>query len=229
MLILVSTPIGNLEDISYRAIESLRSAKYILAEDTRHTGRLLCHYEIQTPLKSFHQLNEARREREILADLSAGWQICLVSDAGTPTISDPGKRLVQACIQRGISLYAIPGACAFLTALVISPFPSEPFQFLGFLPKKKQRRMKLLQEALSYSGTTLAYESPHRLLQSLEMLAQLEPLRLLFLSRELTKRYEESTWGTSRELLIQWQRKDKIRGEWVLLISSPGFTLPSLS
>lgn len=217
---LISTPIGNLGDLSFRAVEVLKASDYILCEDTRHSRVLLDHYQIQVPLKAFHKFNLKSAENQVLEDLKSGQNISLISDAGTPLIADPGEELVLACHREDIQVTAIPGACALIDALLLSGFPSPPFQFLGFLPKKQKELQAVLSHALIYPGTTITYETPHRIEETLEMLSVLSPLRQLCVARELTKRYEETLRGTALNLLAHFKLHPP-RGEIVLLIA-PG-------
>lgn len=217
MLYLVSTPIGNLKDITYRAIEVLQSCDYILCEDTRHSLPLLTHYHIRKPLKSYHQFNESESEKAILEDLSQGKTLCLISDAGTPGISDPGSRLVASCLLQGYKVIPIPGACAAIAALSSSGLNTDLFQFVGFLPRKNQELRSSLQSILQYKGTTICYESPQRLLKTLEALQNLAPDRNLVILRELTKKFEERLSGTVFDVLIKCQNNPP-KGEIVLLI-----------
>lgn len=218
MLYLVATPIGNLSDISLRAIETLKLCDYILCEDTRTSLRLLQHYEVQKPLKSYHQFNEASREEEILSDLKKDLNIALITDAGTPGISDPGERLVARCRSEGLKVTSIPGPCAAILAVSLSGMPAERFQFVGFLPKKKSELKTLLQEILKYSGTTVCYESPHRIEKTLRLLSEMCPTRRLCIARELTKIYEECIFGTAPELIDRCTEAP-LKGELVLMIS----------
>ncbi len=220
MLYLVATPIGNLADISFRAVDTLKRCDYVLCEDTRHSRILLNHYGIQTPLKSFHRFNEASTEDAIITDLKEGKSIALISDAGTPLISDPGYEIVARCRHEGIAITAIPGPCAAIEALILSGFPAEQFQFIGFLPKKEKELQMTLGRTLFYPGTTIAYESPHRIEETLKQIARITPERKLSLARELTKMHEEVLSGTSTELLEHF-KKNPPRGELVLLISPP--------
>ncbi len=223
MLYLVATPIGNLSDITYRAVEILKSCDYILCEDTRHSLHLLQHYSIQKPLKSFHKFSEASKEDEVITDLKNGRIIALISDAGTPGISDPGTRLVQRCVQEGVTVQSIPGACAAITALSASGLDTDIFQFIGFLPKKKQELRSLLQEIGAYKGTTVCYESPNRLEEVLKTIDELFPDKNLVVARELTKKFEEIQRGNASALLKYWEDKD-IKGEIVLLIAGQTLT-----
>lgn len=218
MLYLVASPIGNLADITYRAIETLNQADYILCEDTRHSLILLQHYGIRKPLKSYHQFNEASQAEPILDDLRAGKQIALLSDAGTPGISDPGAALVKLCIEHDLPVTGIPGPCAAILALTCSGLPTDHFQFLGFLPRKAGELKEILQQILSYPGTTICYESPKRLQDVLELIQTIEPSRLLVVARELTKKFEEIQRGSAAELLAYWQTHP-LKGEIVLLFS----------
>ncbi len=218
MLYLVATPIGNLLDITYRAIETLKSCDYILCEDTRHSLFLLHHYGIHKPLRSYHKFNEASQAQAILKDLQAGQQIALISDAGTPGISDPGTGLVQLCIDRQIPITAIPGPCAAIQALSCSGLSTDRFQFWGFLPRKAGELRRALQQILSYSGTTICYESPKRLLAVLQLVKEIDITRQLVVARELTKKFEEIYRGTAETLLAHWMGKT-LKGEIVLLFS----------
>lgn len=218
MLYLVATPIGNLKDITLRAIETLQSCDYILCEDTRHSQILLKHYNIQKPLKSFHKFNEASKENQVIDDLKAGQVICLISDAGTPGISDPGIRLVKRCIQEGLPITAIPGACAAIAALSISGLDTDHFSFLGFLPRQHSALKKTIKQILESSSTTICYESPERIDKVLGTIQSLDPERELVLARELTKKFEEFLRGKAQELASFCIEK-KLKGEIVLLIT----------
>jgi 16S rRNA (cytidine1402-2'-O)-methyltransferase len=212
VLYLVSTPIGNLEDISFRAVAILKSCDYILCEDTRHSRVLLDRYEIKTSLKAFHQFNEASKEDLIIEDLKGGKTIALISDAG--------HELVVRCRAEEIPVSAVPGPCALIQALVLSGFPAQPFQFIGFLPKKENELRALLTHVILYPGTTVAYESPHRVKATFEILALMAQGRKLCVARELTKLHEEVLSGTAQELLTHFKAQPP-RGEFVLLISPP--------
>lgn len=218
MLYLVATPIGNLKDFSYRAIEILNSCDLILCEDTRHSQILLHHYNISKPLKSYHKFNEAEKEDPIISELQQGKKIGLISDAGTPGISDPGARLVEKCRELGIPVTPIPGACAAIAALSASGLNTDRFQFIGFLPKKQEELRQTLRELLSYSGTTICYESPNRLLETLEEIQILTPDRKCVVARELTKKFEEFQKGNAEELL-SFYKAEPVKGEIVLLIA----------
>lgn len=218
MLYIISTPIGNLSDITYRAIETLKSCDYILCEDTRHSRPLLTHYGIEKPLKSFHKFNEHSAQEKIITDLHAGLSIAIISDAGTPGISDPGMDLVKMCIAENIRITALPGPCAAVTALCLSGLDSSRFQFWGFLARKTGELKRDLREILSYPGTTICYESPHRLIHSLKCLQELAPDRSLAVGRELTKKFEEMRRGVAQDLLHHWETTP-LKGEVVLLIA----------
>jgi len=218
MLFLIATPIGNLKDITFRALEALQACDYVLCEDTRRTRILLDHYSIKIPLKSFHLFNEAAKEKQVIQDLKTGMQIGLVSDAGTPGISDPGERLVARCRQEEISVVPIPGPCAAIAALSAAGLGTARFQFFGFLPRKKGKLTKVLEEILTYEGTTVCYESPFRLVQTLKTLATLDPERKCSVARELTKKFETFAHGSSRNLAEHFS-KETPKGEIVLLIS----------
>jgi 16S rRNA (cytidine1402-2'-O)-methyltransferase len=218
MLYLVATPIGNLSDITLRALEALKTCDYILCEDTRHSAILLHHHHIQKPLRSYHKFNEASQAEPILRDLEAGQHICLISDAGTPGISDPGTSLVQLCVERHLPVTALPGPCAAIHALSCSGLPTDRFQFWGFLARKESELKRDLQTLLAYSGTSVCYESPHRLLNVLEMIHTMQPQRPLAVARELTKKFEEVRRGTAASLIEHWQQTP-LKGEIVLLIS----------
>lgn len=218
MLYLIATPIGNLGDISLRALETMRECDYLLCEDTRHT-RILCnHYEIKIPLKSFHLFNEKAKENWVIEELKEGKNIGLVSDAGMPTLNDPGSKLIARCQQEEVSYSVIPGASSILTAMAGSGFIADKFQFIGFFPKKNGKRKKILEDALTYPGVTIAFESPYRLLKLLEQLKSLAPEREIVIARELTKKFETILRGTCEELLTHFQLHP-LKGEIVFIIS----------
>jgi 16S rRNA (cytidine1402-2'-O)-methyltransferase len=218
MLFLIATPIGNLKDISLRALETLQACDYLLCEDTRHTRILLTHYQLKIPLKSFHLFNEASKEEQVIEDLKNGKKVGLVSDAGTPGISDPGERLVKRCRAEEISVIPIPGPSAAIAALSASGLETGRFQFFGFLPKKKGKLTRLLEEILTYEGTTVCYESPYRLVGTLKILTQLHPERECVVAREITKKFETYRKGSAHTLLEYFSRTPP-KGEIVLLIS----------
>jgi 16S rRNA (cytidine1402-2'-O)-methyltransferase len=216
-LYLVPTPIGNLEDMTLRAVRVLKEVDLILAEDTRTSGRLLNHYEIETPMRSFHMHNEHKRVDSILEQLQSGERIALISDAGTPGISDPGFLLTRACIEQGIEIESLPGATAFVPALLNSGFPCDRFVFEGFLPPKKGRQTRL--ELLAHETRTLIlYESPHKLVKTLTQLCQhFGDDRMGSVSRELTKLYEETIRGSLTELQKHFENNPP-KGEIVLVV-----------
>lgn len=216
-LYLVPTPIGNLEDITLRAIRILKEVAYILAEDTRTTGFLLKHYKISKPLKSHHQFNEHKTTQSIIEELNSGAIIALVSDAGTPGISDPGFYITRACIQAGIEVECLPGATAFIPALVNSGLPCDSFCFEGFLPQKKGRQTAV-KRLIEEERTMIFYESPHRLVKALELFAEYFGInRKAAVSRELTKLYEETQRGTLEELILFYKDKT-VKGEIVIIV-----------
>lgn len=217
MLYLIATPIGNLGDISLRALEILRGADCVAAEDTRHSGHLLTHHGIRVPLVSYHQHNEARRTAELSEQLKAGKNIALITDAGMPSISDPGHRLLRACIEEQIPYSVIPGPSAVLTALVGSGFDSRCFFFGGFLPVKSGQRENTLIQTAARECTTVFFESPHRLLKTLEAASRILPRRRLCVARELTKKFEEYRTGAAADLLAHYS-KHPPKGEIALVI-----------
>ncbi len=217
MLTVVPTPIGNLEDITLRALRVLREADFVVAEDTRVSGNLLKHFDIKKPLLSFHTANEHRAVESIVARLQQGQKGALVSDAGTPGISDPGYLLIRACVRGGIAVECLPGPTAFVPALVASGLPCDTFTFWGFLPHKKGRQTQLAQIA-AWQHTVVLYESPHRLFKLLEELKEhCGAERPVCVARELTKMHEEFARGTVAELLTHFGQKP-IKGEIVVIV-----------
>ncbi len=225
VLYIVATPIGNLEDITLRALRALRESDLIACEDTRHTRKLLDHAGISKPTVSYHEHNETARATELIAKLERGAKIALVSDAGTPLISDPGYRLVAAAIDAGISVVPIPGACAAIAALSGSGLPTDSFRFCGFLPPRSSPRRKFLEELAAESCTLIFYEAPHRILDALEDIeASMGPRRIV-VAREITKIHEEFLRGTAAEVHAQLAdragggaRTHAIRGEITILV-----------
>ncbi|WP_081208269.1 16S rRNA (cytidine(1402)-2'-O)-methyltransferase [Salegentibacter sediminis] len=216
-LYLVPTPIGNLEDITFRAVRILKEVDLILAEDTRNSGKLLKHFEIKTPMQSHHMHNEHKTVEGIVQRIKNGETIALISDAGTPAISDPGFLLTRACVQAGVEVDCLPGATAFVPALVNSGFPNDKFIFEGFLPVKKgrQTRLKLLAEE---PRTMIFYESPHKLLKTLQHFADyFGAERPVSVSREITKLHEETIRGTVSEV-IQYYSQKPPKGEIVIVV-----------
>ncbi len=220
-LYIVSTPIGNLKDITLRALEVLKAVDFICAEDTRTTARLLNHYGIRSQLVSFYSHNQRHRIPGILQRLESGESAALVSEAGTPGISDPGYLLIRAAIERGIPVSPIPGPTAFVAAVVASGLPTHRIVFEGFLPKKKGRQKKLRQLA-EETGTIVVYESPHRIVKTLEEIVNIFGNRYIVLARELTKVYEEFIRGPAEEVLEKVQQRN-IKGEIVLVIAGADF------
>ncbi len=217
-LFLVPTPIGNLKDITLRALEVLKSVDVILAEDTRTSGVLLKHYEISTPMKSYHAFNEHKTLESIIRDLKKGKSFALISDAGTPGISDPGYLLIREVLKEGLDVEALPGPTAFLPALLKSGFPCDRFVFEGFLPHKKGRKTKL--EQLSQEERTLIiYESPHRIKKTLSQICEFfGEDRMVSVSRELTKKFEETQTRTAREIKDYFEATTP-KGEFVIIIN----------
>lgn len=219
-LTLVPTPIGNLEDITLRAIRILGEVDLVLAEDTRTSGNLLKLYNIQNSLFPFHQHNEHKVLTQLVNRMKAGESMALVSDAGTPGISDPGFLLVRECIKEKIKVECLPGATAFVPALVMSGFPSDKFIFEGFLPHKKGRQTRMKELTLE-ERTIVLYESPHRIAKTLLQLSEfMEPERMVAVCRELSKLHEEIKRGSLAELTEYYSAKESIKGEIVLIISA---------
>lgn len=218
ILYLVATPIGNLEDITFRAVRILQTVNLIAAEDTRHTAKLLNHYQIKTPTISYHQHNHQARITELLGKLKEGENIALVTDAGTPAISDPGYNLVLDCILHQINIIPVPGAIAAITGLIASGLPTERFVFEGFLPTKKKTKESLLQSLASETRTIIFYEAPHRLLTTLKDFSHIFGLdRQITLARELTKLHENFWRGTIEDAL-KYHENHQPKGEYTLII-----------
>jgi 16S rRNA (cytidine1402-2'-O)-methyltransferase len=217
-IVIVPTPIGNLADISLRALEVLRSADRIACEDTRHSGVLLAHHGISgKTLVAFHEHNEARRALELVAAASLGELIAVISDAGMPCISDPGYRLVQACIESGTPLEVLPGPSSVVTALIGSGFPCHAFHFGGFLSVKAGKRRSVLNSTLESGETGIFFESPHRLVSTLSILNEIDPYARVCVARELTKKFETYHRGSASEMLNYFQEQ-RPKGEIVLII-----------
>lgn len=216
-LTLIATPIGNLGDLTLRAIDALRRCDLVIAEDTRRAAQLLAHLEIRKSLVSFHEHNEQHRLTELIRRMRGGEKLALVTDAGTPSVSDPGFRLVRACLSEGIGYTVLPGPSAVLTALVGSGFPPVPFVFAGFLPSSGSGRRSELRKSITFQGTSIYFESPHRLSDCLEDLALIAPESRVCVARELTKIHEEFRIGNPAELLAYY-RSHPPRGEVTLLI-----------
>jgi 16S rRNA (cytidine1402-2'-O)-methyltransferase len=216
-LYLVATPIGNLEDITLRALRTLRECDVVAAEDTRRTSLLLQHYEIKRPLISYFKFNEAKRSEEIIQRLQRGEKVALVTDAGTPGISDPGQRVVEAAIQHNFRVESVPGPCAFVAALTASGAPTHEFHFVGFLPHKSGQRRKKLEQLSAIEATLVFYESPFRVEKLLGELKEIFGNNGVILARELTKKFEEYLRGTPAELLQEFQRRPR-KGEFVVIV-----------
>jgi len=217
-LYLVPTPIGNLEDMTFRAVKVLKEVDFILAEDTRTSGKLLKHFEVLTPMHSHHMHNEHKSINGVIARLKGGESVALISDAGTPAISDPGFLLSRACLENGVEIECLPGATAFVPALVNSGLPNDKFIFEGFLPVKKGRQTRLLFLA-EEERTMIFYESPHKLLKTLTHFAEyFGEERSISVSRELTKLYEETVRGTITEV-IQFFTNKPPKGEFVVVVA----------
>jgi 16S rRNA (cytidine1402-2'-O)-methyltransferase len=221
-LYIVATPIGNLEDITFRAVRVLKEVDIIASEDTRQTRKLLDHYGIRKPQISYHEHNEKSRAEELLGELQSGKNIALVSDAGTPLIADPGYRLVDLAREAGVAVSPVPGPSAIVAALSASGLPSDSFLFHGFLPPKSTQRRKLLEQLKPSESTLIFYETPHRIVQALSDIEAVLGARPIVLARELTKLHEEFLWGTARELRQTLEQRSSVKGEFVLMIGKSG-------
>ena len=216
-LYLCATPIGNLSDITFRAVDTLKSVDLIAAEDTRHTMILLNHYDIKTKMTSYHEHNKYEKAEELLGLLLEGKNIALITDAGTPSISDPGEVLVRRCHEDGVPVTSLPGACALVTALSVSGFPSRRFVFEGFLPQETKERKEVLASLKGERRTVILYEAPHRLVKTLSQLQEVLGDRRICICRELTKIHEEAVWTTLPEAVAFWTENEP-RGEYVLVL-----------
>ncbi|MCX6896154.1 MAG: 16S rRNA (cytidine(1402)-2'-O)-methyltransferase [Verrucomicrobia bacterium] len=216
-LYLVATPIGNLEDITLRALRVLKECDVVAAEDTRHSGQLLKHFGIAKPMLSYFQFNEAKRSEEIIERLKRGEKVALITDAGSPGISDPGERVVLAALKARLRVESVPGACALIAALTASGLPTDEFHFIGFLPHKSGQRRNQLEALKQFAGTLALYESPYRIEKLLNELQEVFPERQVVLARELTKKFEEFLRGTPAELIALTQQR-KLKGEFVVLV-----------
>jgi 16S rRNA (cytidine1402-2'-O)-methyltransferase len=217
ILYLVPTPIGNLEDMSFRAVRIMKEADYIAAEDTRNTRKLCNHFEIETPIVSYHEHNRMVSGAKLIDKLKDGAKIALVSDAGMPTISDPGFELVVEATSQEIAVVPLPGANAALTSLIASGIATQPFYFYGFLSRQKKERKKELESLKGQQATMIFYESPHRLKETLQQIEEILGSRRMTLCRELTKRFEEFIRGTTSEL-VNWANHGEVRGEFCIII-----------
>jgi 16S rRNA (cytidine1402-2'-O)-methyltransferase len=216
---LVATPIGNLEDITLRALRILKEADLIACEDTRHTRKLLEHFQIRKPLVSYHEHNEAARAEELVAKAAAGAAVAVVSDAGMPGISDPGFRIVRSAIERGVRVVPVPGPVAVETALAASGLPTDAFRFCGFLPARQGERRRLLQSLAQETATLIFYEAPHRILATLENVVAVLGPRPAVVARELTKVHEEFLRGRADEVLAELRSRPSVKGEITLLVA----------
>jgi len=222
ILYAIATPIGNLEDITFRAVRILREEVSIIAcEDTRQTRKLLDRYEIRKALISYHEHNEKDRAQQIVVSLERGENVALISDAGTPLVSDPGYRVVKAAIEAGFNVVPVPGPSAILAALIGSGLATDEFRFIGFLPSKTGARRKVLASILNETATVVAYESPHRILETLAEMRELYGERPIVLAREMTKMHEEFLRGSTGEILKQFQSRPSVKGEITLVIGRP--------
>lgn len=215
ILYLVATPIGNLDDITLRAIKVLKEVDFIAAEDTRHSLKLLNHLEISKPLISYHRHNEEVKSESLIEKLNDNKNIALITDAGTPGISDPGEEIVKQCIEKNIKIVPIPGACAFVNALICSGLDTTEFSFIGFLPLNKKNRKEKLDKIKKCTTTSILYEAPHKLITTLKDLSEILENRKIALAKELTKIHEEFIFGTANELL---EKIENPKGEYVILI-----------
>jgi 16S rRNA (cytidine1402-2'-O)-methyltransferase len=218
-LYILATPIGNLEDITYRAVRILGEVNLVACEDTRVTARLLAHYGLHKPLISYHEHNERTRAGELIARLRSGENVALVSDAGTPLISDPGYRLAMAAAAEGIAVVPIPGPVAFVAALSAAGLPTDAFRFGGFLPPKSGQRRRVLEQFKDDPATLVFYETPHRIVRALEDVAAVMGERRVVVARELTKIHEEFLRGTVSEVRAELEKRPAIKGEITLLIA----------
>lgn len=216
-LYLCATPIGNLEDITFRVLRTLKEVDLIAAEDTRNSIKLLNHFDIQTPMTSYHEFNKIEKAYQLVAKLKEGKNIALITDAGTPGISDPGEDIVRICYEEGIEVSSLPGAAACITALTMSGRPTRRFAFEAFLPKDKKERASVLEELKNETRTIIIYEAPHHLLKTIKELQEALGDRALTVCRELTKRHEEKIQTTFSSLLAYYEDKEP-RGEYVLVI-----------
>ncbi|HBH12291.1 MAG: Ribosomal RNA small subunit methyltransferase I [Clostridiales bacterium 38_11] len=227
-LYVCATPIGNLEDITLRVLRVLKEVDFIAAEDTRHTIKLLNHYETKNRLISYHEHNEKKRSEQIIEKLLSGESCALVSDAGMPGISDPGEFIIREAIKNNIEIIVLPGATAFVPAIVLSGFDTDKFVFEGFLPSKKGEKRKALEKLVDEERTIIFYESPHRLTDTLKAMIKAFGKRQVSVSREITKKFEETVRGDLEEVLTFFEAKD-IKGEFVLVVKGSEESLPEAS
>jgi 16S rRNA (cytidine1402-2'-O)-methyltransferase len=222
ILYLCSTPIGNLEDITFRAIKTLKEVDLIAAEDTRHSIKLLNYYEIKTPMTSYHEFNKVDKARYLVEKLISGQNVALITDAGTPGISDPGEELVKQAYEAGIQVTAVPGACAAITALILSGLATRRFCFEAFLPADKKERLRVLEQLKCETRTIILYEAPHRLLKTLQELIETLGDRTLTIIKELTKRHE-TIWQTTLSEAIGTYDEEEPKGEYVLVLEGVSY------
>lgn len=216
-LYLCATPIGNLEDITYRVVRTLEEVDLIAAEDTRNSIKLLNHFQIKTPMTSYHEYNKIEKGKKLVEKLQSGMDIALITDAGTPGISDPGEELVKMCHEAGIEVTSLPGACACITALTLSGLSTRRFAFEAFLPSEKKERQEVLKELVNETRTIIMYEAPHRLVRTLNELFEVLGNRKMTVCRELTKKYETAFLTTLKEAIFYYEENDP-KGECVLVI-----------
>lgn len=221
-LYLCATPIGNLEDITYRVLRTLKEVDLIAAEDTRNSIKLLNHFEIKTPMTSYHEYNKIDKAYQLVDKMREGKNIALITDAGTPGISDPGEDLVRICYEEGIEVTSLPGPAACITALTMSGLPTRRFAFEAFLPRDKKERALVLEQLKNETRTIILYEAPHHLVKTLEELLAALGNRKIAVCRELTKRYEEKTLTTISDIL-DWYKDNEPRGEYVLVLEGKTF------
>ena len=221
-LFLCATPIGNLEDITYRVLRTLKEVDLIAAEDTRNSIKLLNHFEIKTPMTSYHEYNKIEKAYQLVDKMREGKNIALITDAGTPGISDPGEDLVRICYEEGIEVTSLPGPAACITALTMSGLPTRRFAFEAFLPREKKERALVLEQLKKATRTIILYEAPHHLVKTLEELLEALGNRKIAVCRELTKRYEEKTLASISEML-DYYKENEPRGEYVLVLEGKSF------
>lgn len=219
-LYITGTPLGNLEDMTFRAVETLNNVDVILCEDTRTTRKLTTHFDITTPLRAYHDFNKSETEDKIIEEMRHGKAFALVSDAGMPVISDPGYELIERMQEEGLKYTIIPGASAFTMALVMSGIPSFDFTFFGFLPKSQSKRKEKLKEIMMHTHTSVIYESPHKLKKTVEQIADISPEREMSISREITKKFEQNMKGKAAEILEKLDVEIPLKGEFVIVMEA---------
>jgi len=217
ILYVAAMPLGNIQDISVRVLETTESVDYILAEDTRSAARIFNHYHKKVKMVSYHEHSSSEKRELIIKDLCSGKRIMLTSEAGTPTISDPGYQLIKQAREAGVEVFPMPGASALIAALSVSGFPSDRFLFVGFLPKK-QKKKQALKELMNETTTVILYESPHRVVETIQDIVEVDCQRKIFIAREMTKKHEEYLKGTAETILEEFSMRERVRGEFVLII-----------